>query len=71
MSGGVGLFDCDNDGRLDIVTVSGSTVERYREGGDPMVTLCHQQPDGTLTDITKAAGLTWRGCGNGRSRGRF
>ena len=65
MSGGVGLFDCDNDGRLDIVTVNGSTVERYREGGDPMVTLYHQQADGTFTDISKAAGLTRRGWGMG------
>ena len=24
MSGGVGLFDCDNDGKLDIVMVNGS-----------------------------------------------
>ncbi len=35
MSGGVGFIDCDNDGKLDIVTVNGSTVERYRQGGDP------------------------------------
>ncbi len=32
MSGGVGLIDCDNDGKLDIITVNGSTVERYRAG---------------------------------------
>src|SRR6266404_5551949 len=42
MSGGVGLFDCDNDGKLDIVVVNGSTVDRYRKGGDLMVTLYHQ-----------------------------
>src|SRR2546421_1316679 len=42
MSGGVGLFDCDNDGKLDIVVVNGSTVDRYRKGGDLMVTLDHQ-----------------------------
>jgi hypothetical protein len=65
MSGGVGLFDCDNDGKLDIVTVNGSTVDRYREGGDPMITLYHQEPDGTFKDITKAAGLTRRGWGMG------
>ena len=35
MSGGIGLIDCDNDGKLDIVTVNGSTVDRYRHGGDP------------------------------------
>ena len=66
MSGGVGLFDCDNDGKLDILTVNGSTVDRYREsGGDPMVTLYHQEPDGTFKDITKAAGLTRLGWGMG------
>src|SRR6267378_3009782 len=65
MSGGVGLFDCDNDGRLDIVMANGSTVERFRKGGDPMVTLYHQEPDGTFKDITKEAGLTRRGWGMG------
>jgi hypothetical protein len=65
MSGGVGLFDCDNDGRLDIVTINGSTVDRYRDGGDPMITLYHQEPDGTFKDITTSAGLTRRGWGMG------
>jgi hypothetical protein len=66
MSGGVGLFDCDNNGKLDILTINGSTVDRYRDGGgDPMVTLYHQEPDGTFKDITKAAGLIRRGWGMG------
>jgi hypothetical protein len=65
MSGGVGLFDCDNDGKLDIVTINGSTVERYRDGGDPLITLYHQEPDGTFKDITKTAGLARRGWGMG------
>jgi hypothetical protein len=64
-SGGVGLFDCDDDGRLDVVLVNGSTVDRYRAGGDPLVTLYHQEPDGTFKDITKEAGLTHRGWGMG------
>jgi len=64
-SGGVGLFDCDDDGRLDVILVNGSTVERYRAGGDPLVTLYHQEPDGTFKDITKEAGLTRRGWGMG------
>src|SRR6266576_5094255 len=42
MSGGVGFIDCDNDGKLDIITVNGSSVERYRQGGDLMITLYHQ-----------------------------
>ncbi|HEV2116869.1 MAG TPA: CRTAC1 family protein [Terriglobales bacterium] len=65
ISGGIGLFDCDNDGRLDIVIVNGSTVDRYRQGGDPMVTLWHQEANGTFTDITQQAGLTRRGWGMG------
>ena len=64
-SGGVGLFDCDNDGRLDVILVNGSTVERLRRGGDPMVTLYHQEPDGTFKNITKDAGLTRLGWGMG------
>src|SRR5438105_7991507 len=80
MSGGVGLIDCDNDGKLDIITVNGSTVERYRHGGDPLITLYHQDADlnktdlskndlskndPKFTDITKAAGLPRKGWGMG------
>ncbi len=65
MSGGVGIFDCDDDGRPDLVIVNGSTVDRYRTGGDPIVTLYHQEPDGTFKDITKEAGLTRSGWGMG------
>lgn len=75
MGGGVGLLDCDNDGRLDIVTVTDSTIPRYlNTGGDPMVRLYHQ--DGTngelhFSDITESAGLTVRGWGMGVSVGDF
>jgi hypothetical protein len=66
MSGGVGLFDCDNDGKLDIVMVNGSTVESYKQGGgDPLVTLWHQGDDLKFTDITEKAGLTRKGWGMG------
>jgi hypothetical protein len=65
MSGGVGLIDCDNDGKLDIITVNGSTVQRYRQGGDPLITLYHQDADLKFTDITKSAGLTRKGWGMG------
>src|SRR3982074_2520953 len=70
MSGGIGLIDCDNDGKLDIITVNGSTVERYRKGGDPLITLYHQDTervgnDLKFTDITKQAGLTRKGWGMG------
>jgi hypothetical protein len=65
MSGGAGLIDCDSDGKLDIITVNGSTIDRYRQGGDPMITLYHQDADFKFTDITKASGLTRMGWGMG------
>ena len=65
MSGGVGFIDCDNDGKLDIITVNGSSVDRYRQGGDPMITLYRQEGDLKFRDITKEAGLTTKGWGMG------
>jgi len=68
MSGGVGFIDCDNDGKLDILTVNGSSVDRYgKNGGDPMVTLYHQDGELKFSDITKAAGLIRKGWGMGVS----
>src|ERR1700704_1205931 len=65
MSGGVGFIDCDNDGKLDILTVNGSSVERYRQGGDLMVTLYRQVGDLKFREITQEAGLTRKGWGMG------
>ena len=65
MSGGVALLDCDNDGKLDIAMVNGSTVEHARAGGDLMVTLYHQGAEIKFTDITARAGLQRRGWGMG------
>jgi hypothetical protein len=65
MSGGIGLFDCDNDGKLDIVMVKGSSVDRYQQGGDALVTLWYQDGDLKFSDITQKAGLTRKGWGMG------
>ena len=65
MSGGIALFDCDNDGKLDIAMVNGSTVEHYRDGGDPLVTLYHQDEELKFSNITQSAGLTRKGWGMG------
>jgi hypothetical protein len=65
MSGGVGFIDCDNDGKLDIITVNGSTMDRFKAGGDPMITLYHQEPGMKFKDITVEAGLTRKGWGMG------
>jgi len=72
--GGVALFDCDNDGKLDIAVVNDSTIEHYLRGGDPMITLYHQDSGSGnihLTDVTQSAGLTTRGWGNGIAVGDF
>jgi enediyne biosynthesis protein E4 len=71
MGGGVALFDCDDDGKLDILVVNDSTVDRYLQGGDPMVTLYHQDANLHFTDITQQAGLTTRGWGMGVTIGDF
>src|SRR6516162_5840202 len=65
MAGGVALFDCDNDGKLDIAVVTPSTIEGYKSGGDLMVRLYHQDSGFKFTDITKGSGLTRKGWGMG------
>jgi enediyne biosynthesis protein E4 len=66
MSGGTGLIDCDNDGKLDLITINGSTVERFKQqDGDPLITLYHQDANFKFTDITASAGLTHKGWGMG------
>jgi hypothetical protein len=72
--GGIALFDCDNDGKLDIAVVNDSTIEQYLRGGDAMLTLYHQDSDSGqihFTDVTQAAGLTTRGWGNAIAVGDF
>ena len=72
--GGIALFDCDNDGRLDIAVVNDSTIERFLAGGDPMITVYRQDGSGGnlhFTDVTASAGLTARGWGNGIAVGDY
>jgi hypothetical protein len=75
MGGGIAIFDCDNDGKPDILVVGDSTIERYLQGGDRMVTLYHQDGHENeelhFTDTTTAAGLTTRGWGMGVAVGDF
>lgn len=72
--GGVALFDCDNDGKLDIAVVNDSTIEQNLNGGDLMVTLYHQDansPTLHFTDVTLSSGLTTKGWGMGIAVGDF
>jgi hypothetical protein len=71
MSGGVGLIDCDNDGKLDIIVVNGSTLDHFRNGGDPLITLYHQDAGFKFRDITQSAGLTRKGWGMGVAVGDY
>jgi len=72
--GGIALLDCDNDGRLDIAVVNDSTIKRFLAGGDPMITLYHQDGSGSnlhFTDVTATAGLATRGWGMAIAVGDF
>ena len=61
----VGLFDCDNDGRLDLYLVNGAAYsDPEPKGSIPRKTgpqywnrMYHQKADGTFEDITERSGL--------------
>ena len=69
MSGGVALLDCDEDGLLDVAVANGSSVERFKTGGDPFITLYRQESDRNagappkFENVTSTAGLTRKGWG--------
>src|SRR5687767_13509656 len=71
MSGGAALFDCNEDGLLDVAVVNGSSVERFKAGGDPFITLYRQEVarsvDATprFENVSPIAGLTRKGWGMG------
>jgi enediyne biosynthesis protein E4 len=62
---GVAIFDYDNDGWPDIFIVNGTKLEGFPTGKAPANHLYHNNHDGTFTDVTKKAGLTHAGWGQG------
>ena len=79
MGSGVGLFDYDNDGRLDIFVVNGAplgdptqkgTIPR-KNGPKDWNRLYHQKRDGTFEDVTEKAGLQGIGYGMGVAVGDY
>lgn len=73
MGSGVALFDCDNDGRLDLYLVNGAPYsDPTPKGFVPQKTgpeywnrMFHQKADGTFEDVTEKSGLAGVGYGMG------
>jgi enediyne biosynthesis protein E4 len=73
MGSGVALFDCDNDGRLDLYLVNGAPYsDPEPQGSIPQKTgpeywnrMYRQKLDGTFEDITEKSGLQGVGYGFG------
>jgi hypothetical protein len=73
MGSGVGLFDCDNDGRLDLYLVNGAPYsDPTPKGFIPQKTdakywnrMYQQKADGTFEDVTEKSGLQGVGYGMG------
>ncbi len=73
MGSGVGLFDCDNDGRLDIFLVNGAPFSDptpkgtipQKAGREDWNRMYRQKKDGTFEDVTEKAGLQGVGYGMG------
>jgi enediyne biosynthesis protein E4 len=62
---GIAVLDVDNDGRLDLFIVNGTTLEGFPKGQEPTNHLYRNRGDGTFEDITRKAGLEASGWGQG------
>ena len=79
MGSGVALFDCDNDGRLDIFFVNGARIEdpmpksAVPHKDDPRYfnRLYHQKADGKFEDITEKSGVAGVEYGMGVATGDY
>ena len=79
MGSGVALFDCDNDGRLDLFLVNGAPyTDPTPPGFIPQKTspkdwnrMFRQKADGTFEDVTEKSGLKGVGYGMGVAVGDF
>ncbi len=71
MSGGVALFDFDNDGRLDIYLVNSLTISTANDPKSSRSELWRNNGDGTFRDVTEKAGVGYPGWGMGVCAGDF
>src|SRR5688500_9107099 len=68
MSGGAVVFNCDDDDFLDVAVVNGSSVDRFKKGGDLFVSVYRQTNGGTsktptFENVTSLSGLSRKGWG--------
>ena len=71
MSGGVALFDYDNDGYLDIYFVNSLTVDLVKTKERTKSALYRNNRDGTFTDVADKAGVGDIGWGMGVAVGDY
>src|SRR5579884_2829718 len=71
MSGGVALFDYDNDGWLDIYFTNALTVATANDPKSARSDLYHNNGDGTFTDVTQKAGVDDRRWSTGAAFGDY
>jgi enediyne biosynthesis protein E4 len=71
MSGGVALFDYDNDGYLDIYLVNSLTVDMVKSKQRTRSALYHNNGNGTFSDVTDKTGVGDIGWGMGVAIGDY
>jgi enediyne biosynthesis protein E4 len=79
MTGGVALFDYDNDGWMDVFFVNGAKLKENQADTEPLEKtgpefwnrLFRNNHDGTFADVTTKAGLQGKGYGMGAATGDY
>ena len=72
MTGGVALFDYDNDGLLDVFFTNGAAIPSLEKTDSTFSNrLFHNNGDGTFTDVTKKAGVAGIGYSMGVATGDY
>ncbi len=65
IGGGCAFIDYNRDGKLDILLVRGSTLDRLKRGGDPVIALYENRGANTFVEVSAKAGLEAKGWGMG------